>query len=576
MHLGGKGSPADLGVTKRLKFLGEIDEEFLRFVGENDERVLFESGVVEFEGGIDGASLERFVGIRIGGHPEGDSAGVKAATDLKRIAWCPLAFGPVFHDGAGSGEAAFQQEFLADRPIADQPAPDEAIGFGAAVGEVGIHIAKPITERLGELILGKPRDFFVEVFDADHEQNHLEVGGRIEGHGGLGGVGVNGLQKDFVVADMKVGFVAERSRGEDASVAGVGAIAAAEIDDLVLETVVAAKHGVVTGNLGVAAEADVHGGAASDDGGIADELLESLSVRRGNGQAGLHATRKRRHKAPGTTSGILKAGGRPDRTGWNFRLTYKPIENYSFTLMTLTADWTREEIAALNDRFEQQALPDILHWAFETFGSRAQIGTSFQGAGLVTIDHALKAGLTFPVFTIDTGLLFPETLELKKRLEDFWGIEIESIHPERTVEQQNSEEGPELWKTRPDLCCTLRKVMPLQNKLHEIEAWITGLRRQQSETREQTQILEVYKFDVLRDRKVVKLNPMANWSRDEVWDYLRANGIPYNPLTDRGYRSIGCLPCTKAVNGDAHERAGRWIGFDKAECGIHTFLGDNI
>jgi len=244
--------------------------------------------------------------------------------------------------------------------------------------------------------------------------------------------------------------------------------------------------------------------------------------------------------------------------------------------MSLVESWSRGEIEALNARFETASLTEILRWTWDTFGSKAQIGTSFQGAGLVIIDHARQAGLDLPVFTVDTGLLFPETIELKRRLEQYWGISIEGVHPEQTVAEQAAELGEALWNRKPDLCCTMRKVMPLQAKLHQIDAWITGLRRQQSESREQAQILEVYKFDVLRDRRVAKLNPMANWTREQVWDYLRANEIPYNPLTDRGYRSIGCQPCTMAVSDEAHERAGRWTGFDKAECGIHTFLGDNI
>ena len=105
---------------------------------------------------------------------------------------------------------------------------------------------------------------------------------------------------------------------------------------------------------------------------------------------------------------------------------------------------------------------------------------------------------------------------------------------------------------------------------------MTGLRRQQSDTREKTRILELYHFDVLRDRYILKLNPMAPWSRDDVWKYIHEHKIPYNPLHDRGYRSIGCWPCTRPTEGGENERAGRWTGFDKAECGIHTFLGESI
>jgi len=235
-----------------------------------------------------------------------------------------------------------------------------------------------------------------------------------------------------------------------------------------------------------------------------------------------------------------------------------------------------EEIHALSDRFETASLDEVLRWCWDRYGSEAAIGTSFQGAGLVIIHASRKAGFQFPVFTLDTGLLFPETLELKRRLEAFFDLEIEGLVPDQTVEEQAAEQGPELWKRHPDTCCVLRKVLPLQKKLDALSVWITGVRRQQSDTRQRTGVLELYKFDVLRDRYILKLNPLAGWSRERVWEYLRREGIPYNPLHDRGYRSIGCMPCTRAVGEGEEERAGRWTGFDKAECGIHTFLGENI
>jgi len=245
--------------------------------------------------------------------------------------------------------------------------------------------------------------------------------------------------------------------------------------------------------------------------------------------------------------------------------------------MTLQAEEISPDLVhELSDQFEAAEVEEVLGWAWDRFGNRAGIGTSFQGAGLVMIHKALQAGLPLPVFTLDTQLLFPETLELKRKLENFFEIRMESVHPELTPEEQAREHGPELWKRAPDLCCTMRKVLPLQRKLEKLAVWITGLRRQQSETRKRTQILEMYHFDVLRDHYILKLNPMANWSREAVWEYIAANKIPYNPLHDRGYRSIGCWPCTRAVGQAGDERSGRWTGFDKSECGIHTFLGDNI
>jgi phosphoadenosine phosphosulfate reductase len=226
--------------------------------------------------------------------------------------------------------------------------------------------------------------------------------------------------------------------------------------------------------------------------------------------------------------------------------------------------------------FETANLEEILGWCWETYGDRAAIGTSFQGAGLAAMHTAYQLGYRFPVFTIDTGLLFEETLDLKAKIEAKLGLVIESLIPESTLDQQEAELGPRLWNRNPDLCCSLRKVIPLQNKLSQLDVWITGLRRGQSDGRSKTQIAELYKFDVLRDRYILKLNPMANWSRDEVQAYLRKHDIPTNVLLDQGYRSIGCKPCTRPVGEGDDERAGRWTGFGKSECGIHTFLGASI
>ncbi|HMJ92153.1 MAG TPA: phosphoadenylyl-sulfate reductase [Candidatus Acidoferrum sp.] len=237
---------------------------------------------------------------------------------------------------------------------------------------------------------------------------------------------------------------------------------------------------------------------------------------------------------------------------------------------------TSTELKSLNERFSTQPTEEILRWAWERFGTRAAIGTSFQGAGLVMMHLAKHRGYDFPAFTLDTGLLFPETLELKRKLEEFLETKIESAVPDLTVEQQNEAQGPELWKNNPDLCCTMRKVLPLQSKLAEIDCWITGVRREQSDTRAEVSIVEVYVFDEATKRDIVKLSPMANWSRDQVWAYIKQHGIPYNPLHDQGYRSIGCWPCTKATANGEGERAGRWTGFNKVECGIHTFMSKKV
>ncbi len=212
-----------------------------------------------------------------------------------------------------------------------------------------------------------------------------------------------------------------------------------------------------------------------------------------------------------------------------------------------------------------------LRWAWEAFGDKAAIGTSFQGAGLVAIHLARSAALPLPIFTLDTGLLFPETVALRRRLETFWGLTIETLEPALDIEAQERHLGPELWKTDPDLCCTLRKVEPLRHRLESADCWITGLRREQSAVRAGTGVLEKHQLNGSAEHFLWKLNPLADWTREAVWEFIRQHGIPYNPLHDRGYHSIGCSVCTRPTGAGGDERAGRWTGFNKTECGIHTF-----
>ena len=236
------------------------------------------------------------------------------------------------------------------------------------------------------------------------------------------------------------------------------------------------------------------------------------------------------------------------------------------------ADLSPAQFADLSAHLAASSLSEVLRWAWETFGQSAAIGTSFQGAGIVMLHHAVRAGLPLPIFTLDTGLLFQETLQTKERLEAFLGIEIQSISPVLSLEAQSRELGAELWKTRPDTCCQVRKVEPLREHLKSLSLWITGTRSEQADTRRGVGILERYLFDPLSERYILKLSPMVAWKKEEVWEYIREHELPYNPLHDLGFRSIGCRPCTRASGDGESERAGRWTGFDKTECGIHTFL----
>jgi phosphoadenosine phosphosulfate reductase len=174
-----------------------------------------------------------------------------------------------------------------------------------------------------------------------------------------------------------------------------------------------------------------------------------------------------------------------------------------------------------------------------------------------------ELGLDVPVVELDTHLFFKETYETRDRLVERYGLKL--IRPKvLSVAEQHRHEGPNLWETDPDRCCHIRKVEPLIEVLAPYQAWVSGIRRDQSPSRAQTP-----KVQWSERYGVWKLHPLADWDEKRVWAYIVVNEIPYNPLHDAGYRSIGCMPCTRPTRPDEEERAGRWAGSDKLECGIH-------
>ncbi len=222
------------------------------------------------------------------------------------------------------------------------------------------------------------------------------------------------------------------------------------------------------------------------------------------------------------------------------------------------------DFEALNQTFETGNPQDVLRWAVETFGSQLTVVTSFQPTGIVTL-HMLKSiAPDTPILTLDTGLLFPETVALMDTLEAQLKLNLIRVRPEQTVAQQAETHGENLWERDPDACCNLRKTRPLGLALNNYSAWITGLRRDQSDGRKATPIVS---WD--NRNNLVKLSPLATWTEDMVWAYLQAYELPYNVLHDRNYFSIGCWPCTQPVAPGEDKRAGRWSGSAKTECGIH-------
>lgn len=227
--------------------------------------------------------------------------------------------------------------------------------------------------------------------------------------------------------------------------------------------------------------------------------------------------------------------------------------------------WMPALLAQVSERFEDSSPQHVLSWASETFGEGLTIGTAFGVSGMVLIDMAMRAcpdGVD--VFYIDTGLFFPETYTLIERAEARYGVKFRRLTPAQSVAAQADAVGDKLWERDPDACCRRRKVVPLSEALEGRTAWVTGLRRDQSPTRRHTPIISWN-----ARRQIVKVAPLANWTEKDIWRYALANDVPYNPLHNQGFPSIGCQPCTRSVRDGEDMRAGRWSGRAKTECGLH-------
>lgn len=233
--------------------------------------------------------------------------------------------------------------------------------------------------------------------------------------------------------------------------------------------------------------------------------------------------------------------------------------------MERVSSWSPDAVAALNTQFRDQAPEALLDWAAASFGARLVLTCSFGGAsGMVLLDMLVRLGRGTPVVFLDTDLLFPETYALAEQAAGHYGITVERRLPTLSLVQQAQQEGPELYRRDPERCCALRKVTPLAEALLPYAAWISGVRRDQGSTRADTDLVAWNSR-----HRLLKLSPLAHWSEREVWAYIHRQGVPYNPLLDNGYRSIGCHPCTNPTS-SADPRAGRWSGFAKTECGIHV------
>jgi len=232
--------------------------------------------------------------------------------------------------------------------------------------------------------------------------------------------------------------------------------------------------------------------------------------------------------------------------------------------LALDYDVTDEELAVVSEEFETQSPEAVLRWAFEEFGPDVALATGFGAEGCVLIDMVSRITKGAPIFYLNTDLLFPEPYALRDQLEARYDIRFERVATRLSLNAQAAAFGESLWAREPDRCCYLRKVEPLREVLIGLRAWITAIRRDQTAARANAGMVE-------RDQRfdLIKINPLAGWSSEDVWEYIDKYDVPYNLLYGHGYGSIGCAPCTSPIQIGEDSRAGRWRDSGKTECGLH-------
>ncbi len=223
------------------------------------------------------------------------------------------------------------------------------------------------------------------------------------------------------------------------------------------------------------------------------------------------------------------------------------------------------ELESISAALESAAPWEILQWTADRFGEGFSVATAFGAEGMLIIHWLSKVAPNTKIFNLDTGYQFAETLAMVDRVKQRYGIEIELVRPELTVTQYEQLHNGPLYSLSPDVCCRDRKLIPLRRRLEGVTAWASAIRRDQSPDRS---VVPIVGWD--RKFGLVKVSPLANWTKQQVWKTILAEGVPYNPLHDQGYPSIGCQPCTRCIFSGEDERAGRWAGSKKTECGLHS------
>jgi len=226
--------------------------------------------------------------------------------------------------------------------------------------------------------------------------------------------------------------------------------------------------------------------------------------------------------------------------------------------------FTAAEIKKLSQEFETRTPQEIIHWAVDAFWPEIAMSSSFQTQSMPLLHMATNIKRGLPIFFLDTGYHFWETLIFREKIASEWKLNVIDLYRDTRWDPFARQNTRSLPLQDPNLCCFLHKVQPMQKALKDIKAWISGIRRDQTSVRAEAQILE------LQEDGLLKINPILNWTREDIKYYAREHNLPSHPLYKMGYRSVGCAPCTIAIGVNDDERAGRWAGRGKVECGLHT------
>lgn len=222
-----------------------------------------------------------------------------------------------------------------------------------------------------------------------------------------------------------------------------------------------------------------------------------------------------------------------------------------------------QEIARLSEEFETKTPQEIIQWAADTFWPEIAMSSSFQTQSMPLLHMVTRIKRGIPVFFLDTGYHFWETLMFREKIASEWKINVIDLYRDTRWDVFARQNVRNLPLEDPNLCCYLHKVQPMQKALKDIKAWTSGIRRDQTSVRAHAKILEL-------QNGLLKINPLLNWTKSDIKKYAEENDLPKHPLYEKGYRSVGCAPCTIAIGVEDDERAGRWAGRGKVECGLHT------